>query len=245
MIRHAETERAHLLDEGRAIALLEAGVVGLLLADRRHRRVLVVVPRVDGERLVEAQQLREQALVERLGIAGRQIGAPGGAAEQRVAGEDAVGEHERDRVVGVTRRVDGAQPQTARDQRLPVVDPHVDVGRDARAVHDARYAEAVRELARCREVIRVRVRVDDVVDADTVSGEEGERAIDLRQLGIDHHPGAGVAARDQVRAAAAAADLFEDHASVYSAVAGRDTTGPDPCGGRHTTGAGPRAATSP
>jgi len=49
MIRHAEIEGAHLLDEGGAITLLEARIVGLLLADRRHRRVLVVVPRVDGE----------------------------------------------------------------------------------------------------------------------------------------------------------------------------------------------------
>ena len=224
MIRHAEIEGAHLLDEGGAIALLEARIVGLLLADRRHRRVLVVVPGVDGERLVELQQLPEQAVVERLGIAGRQIGPPGGAAEQRVARQHAVGEHERDRVLGVARRGDGAHPQAARDERLAVVDPHVDVGRDARAVHDARDAEPSRELARRREVIRVRVRVDDVVDADAGLADERERAIDLRQLGIDHHAGAGLAARDHVRAAAAGCGSPRRSCAGYSAVRRRDTT---------------------
>ena len=103
----------------------------------------------------------------------------------------------------MARGGDGAHPQATRDERLPVVDPYIDVGRDARAVHDAGYAEPSRELARRREVIRVRVRVDDVVDADTGFADEGECAIDLRKLGIDHHPGTGFAARDHIRAAAA------------------------------------------
>ena len=143
MVRHAEAEGVHLLHEGGAITLLQARILGLLLTDRRHRQVLVVVPRVDGERLVELQQLPEEALVERLGIAGRQIRTPGGAAQQRVARQDAVGEDERHRVVGVARGGDGAQPQATRDERLPVVDAYVDVGRDACAVHDRAGRRAV------------------------------------------------------------------------------------------------------
>ena len=68
--------------------------------------------------------------MQRLGIAGRQVRAPGGAAQQRVAREHAVGEHERDRVLGVPRRVDGADAQPPGDERLAVVDPHVDDGRE-------------------------------------------------------------------------------------------------------------------
>ena len=107
----------------------------------------------------------------------------------------------------MARGGDGAQPQATRDERLPVVHAYVDVRRDACPVHDPGDAEPSRELARRREVIRVRVRVDYVVKADTGLADEGERAIDLRELGIDHQPGAGLAARDHVRAAAAGADL--------------------------------------
>ena len=78
----------------------------------------------------------------------------------------------------MARSGDRAHPQVTRDERLSIVDPYIDVGRDARAVHDTGYAEPSRELARRREVIRVRVRVDDVSGLDLLDhfvyiGERG------------------------------------------------------------------------
>jgi hypothetical protein len=146
MVRHAEAEGAHLLDEGGALALLEPRVGRLLVTDRADRDVLVVVPGVDLERVVEQEQLVEEAVVERLGVAGREIGASRRAAQQRVARQDAVGEDERHRVLGVARGREGAQAQLAGDERLAVVEPDVDVGGDAGAVHDAWHAEPSGEL---------------------------------------------------------------------------------------------------
>jgi hypothetical protein len=94
VIRHPEAEGVHLVDERALLALLQARILGALLADRGHRHALVVVPGIDGDGVVEPEQLVEDAVVEVLGVAGRQIGAAGGEAQQRVTGEDAVGQHQ-------------------------------------------------------------------------------------------------------------------------------------------------------
>ena len=106
MLRHLQVECAHLLDEGGALATLEPRVLCLLLTECRHRRSLVVVRRVNRERVVEAEEFAEEAFVQRLGIAGGEIRPPRGTPQQSVPREHAVGQHEADRVVGVTRRVE-------------------------------------------------------------------------------------------------------------------------------------------
>ena len=115
-VGHLEVEGAHQLDELGALALLQARIVGDLLADRRvTARPCSRAPGRPASASVELQQLAEQAVVERLGIAGRQVGAAGAADQQRVAGEHAVGEHQAHRIVGVAGRVEHAQAQLADD----------------------------------------------------------------------------------------------------------------------------------
>ena len=154
--------------------------------------------------------------MERPGIATRQVGASGRQAQQRVAGQHAVREGETDRVVGVPWRVQHAKPELPGDQRLAVVDPHADVGRAAGAVHDGGHAEALRQLARGGEVVGVGVRVDQVVEAEPGPGRERQVAVDLAQLGVDEHGAARLGAPDQVRHAAAGADLLEEHGPGFS-----------------------------
>ena len=99
VVGHLDVEAAHQRDELGALVLLQARVARLLGADRRRRAILVVVRRIDLHRVGQLQQLAEQAVVERVGIAGRQVGAAGAADQQRVAGEHAIVEHEARRVV--------------------------------------------------------------------------------------------------------------------------------------------------
>src|SRR5205085_8090111 len=75
--------------------------------------------------------------------------------------------------------------------------------------------------------------VDDVVDADARLAEEREHAIDLRQLGIDDHAGAGVATGDDVRATAARPDLLEDHGRAIARSPGARLGGTPPGSGRY------------
>ena len=153
----------------------------------------------------------EKALVQCLRIAGREIRPPRATAQQGIPREHAIGQHEADRVVRVTRCVDDAQPEPPRDDRLAVVDAHVDVGREARAVHDTRHLEAPREVARGREMVGVGVRVDDVMEAQPRPGGEREVAIDLAQLRVDEHRTARLGAAHEIGEAAARAHLLEDH----------------------------------
>ena len=79
------------------------------------------------------------------------------------------------------------------------------------AVHDDGHAEPQPELGVRREVVGVRVRVDEIMDAQPVAGRAREVTVDLPQLGIDQHCRAGVGAADEIRLAPARGDLLEDH----------------------------------
>ena len=181
---------------------------------------LVVVGRVDRELGRQREQAAEEAVVQLLGVAGRQIGAPGGADEQRVAGQHAVGQHETDRVVGVPGGVQHPQAQLADDDALAVVDAQVDERRRALAVHDHRHAELPRQALAAGEVIGVGVGVEHVVDAQPLARRQRQVAFDLAALRVDHDAGAGVGAADQVRLAAVALAAAR-RASLLSLIAYR------------------------
>src|SRR5262249_55540256 len=72
VLGHGEIETAHELDERAALLLLQARVSGLLGADRRRGASFVVVRREDVRRVVETQELAEETLVQRLGVARRE-----------------------------------------------------------------------------------------------------------------------------------------------------------------------------
>ena len=78
-------------------------------------------------------------------------------------------------------------------------------------MHDGQRAEAVCQLASGREVIGVRVRVDDEANAQRVARRQRQVAVDLTDLGIDHRPGARVGTAQQVRLATTGGNPFEDH----------------------------------
>ena len=122
--RHRQVEALHHLHERGALALLQARIARDLGADGRVAAPLVVVRRVDEQRRVEREQAAEQAVVERLRVAARQVGAAGAADQQGVAGEDAVLADQAHRVGGVAGRVQHLQAQLAEDDRLAVVDAH-------------------------------------------------------------------------------------------------------------------------
>ena len=78
-------------------------------------------------------------------------------------------------------------------------------------MHHHRHVELARELLGGREMIRVRMGVDEIVDAQTILGGERHVAVDLAEFRVDQRRGASVLAADQVGAAAAGGDSFEYH----------------------------------
>ena len=70
---------------------------------------------------------------------------------------------------------------------------------------------SLREQAIGREMIGMRVRVDEVADAQAVACRQREVAVDLAHLGVDQRRGAARFAADEIGLATAGGDLFEDH----------------------------------
>jgi hypothetical protein len=84
-------------------------------------------------------------------------------------------------------------------------------GAGTRSVHHHRHASLPRELPGRREMVGVGVGVDQVADAQAVTGGERNIVVDLADFRIDQRRTAatGLAAADQVRLAAASGDLFD------------------------------------
>ena len=201
----------HHLDELRAVALLEARI-GLDLGRDGARALLFVVVR--GKHLelgVELQDPVEEAVVERLGIAGRQIGASRPADQERVAREEAIAREKAHRIARVARRVDRLHPDAADHEHVAVLQAQVRKGRRAVAEHHDGHAELPGDLVRRREMIGVRVRVDHVAKRQAAAREAAVVVIDLADLGIDQRGDARIGTADEIRLAAARCDLLEDH----------------------------------
>jgi hypothetical protein len=92
-------------------------------------------------------------------------------------------------------------PQLPEDNRFPVTQTHVDERSGARLMHHDGHIEAAGEFARSGEVVRVRVRIDHRMDAQTVARSKRQVPIDLAQLWIDQHGGATLGATDEIRPA--------------------------------------------
>src|SRR6185312_8460359 len=74
-----------------------------------------------------------------------------------------------------------------------------------------RHLQAAPEFGGGREVIRVRVGIEQVAHVQAIVRGETEVAVQLSDLRIDEHRGAGLLAPHQVRLAAAGRNVFEDH----------------------------------
>jgi hypothetical protein len=214
MRRHRQVELAHHVDESGAVALLQARVAGDLLADGRALPALVVVRREDSKAGVEFQKALEEAVVESLRIATRQVGAAGSTDQQGVAGEHAVLDLQAHRVAGVAGRVHHLQAQAPEHQHLTVADAHVHEGRGTRSVHHDRHGQLPCQLPGCREMVGVGVGVDQVTDAQAITRGERKVVVDLADFRIDQRCRAGVLAADKIGLAAASGDLFENHCLI-------------------------------
>ena len=197
--------------KARAVALLQARVLGELTCDRRLGAALVVVRRMHLERRVQPQDAAEQAVVERFRIAGRQIGAAGAAEQQRIAGEQVIFHLQTHRVARVARRVHHLQTQAADMNHVAVIEAHVDERRGTFAMHHHGHAELLRQLPCPGKVVGVRVRIDQVTDAQPVARGEAKIAVNLARLRIDHYGRACLAAAEQIGLTTAGSNLLEDH----------------------------------
>jgi hypothetical protein len=65
-------------------------------------------------------------------------------------------------------------------------------------MHHHRHTQLLCQRSRCREVIGVRVGVDQVVDAQPVARGERQVLVDAAQLGVDQRCSAGLLAADQI-----------------------------------------------
>jgi hypothetical protein len=192
---------------------------------------------------------REQALVEGpVDVRGpllrldRQIGAGDVADEQRVAAEEgpglaspgAVAEQERGVLRAMPWGVQGLDRDLAEDQ-LPAIGERlmreVDAGHLVNVDHGAR---GPRQAAVPRDVVRVGMGLENVLDADAVESAEAQVGVDV-PLRVDDGGDAGRAVADQVGGAAQVLvdDLAEQHRGRLSCrtcgFQRRPTTPSGPC----------------
>ena len=78
-------------------------------------------------------------------------------------------------------------------------------------MHDHRHIELARELLSCREMIRVRMGIDEIPDAQTIPCGQRDVAVDLAELRVDQRRSTGLLAADDIGPAAAGCHCFEYH----------------------------------
>ena len=117
----------------------------------------------------------------------------------------------------MTRRVQRLQPQLADDQHFAVVQPQVDKGRRAGAVHDHRHVQLARQLLGGREMVRMGMGVDQIADAQAIprgqradSGRSGSSSGSISAAAQD------LLAADQIGAAAPGSHCFQNHGNSVS-----------------------------
>jgi hypothetical protein len=74
------------------------------------------------------------------------------------------------------------------------------------------HTQAGKQSARCRKVIGMRVRVDDVLNAQIVSGGKRQVTADLAEFRIDPGSNASVAVPDEIGLTASRCDLLKQYA---------------------------------
>src|SRR5438477_333919 len=183
------------------------------------------VRRIDLDAVVERQEHAVETLpriLRRLGAT--EIGTPDRSHEQHVAGQHEprdvaareVGDQQADRVGGVAGRVGDLDANAADAQLVAVAHFAVLEGDAGGAVHEDRRARELGEIAIARDVVGVRVGLDDVADRETLLRGQAQVLVDPVAAGIDDEGAPGLAAADQVGEAPRlfVQDLLEDHRSA-------------------------------
>ena len=101
------------------------------------------------------------------------------------------------------------QPQPSDNQEFTALQAQVDEWGWTRAMHYHRDAKLARELLSCGEMIRMRMRIDEISDAQSALCSQSNVAVDLAKLRIDQHCGASLLATYEVRPAAADGHCFK------------------------------------
>ncbi len=171
----------------------------------------------------QAQQLLMQGaeyLARALGLLDREVGAGDVADEQAVAGEHrprlraagGVDQRERGVLRAVARGVQGADHQAAQLELPAVVEGLVLVVGARQAVDVDARARGGDQPAVPGDMVRVVVRLQDMLDGDAPVSRQLEVLVDL-EAGIDHRCDPGALISHQVRGASevVVGDLAEDH----------------------------------
>src|ERR1700683_2185593 len=78
-------------------------------------------------------------------------------------------------------------------------------------MHDHGHTQLASKLLTCREMIRVRMGVDEVAYAQPIFCNQRDVAVDLAELRVDQRRGAGLLAADDIGPAPPGSHCFEDH----------------------------------
>ncbi len=160
---------------------LQARIVALLLADGGHRVAFVVVRGKHQGLVGQPQQFAEQRFILRARVAVLEIGAPGAADQQRVAGKDAVAHQEAVGIVGVAGRVEHVHADAFDGELVAFGKPHRDdVGLGVLA-HDGDAMRAVAQRAQAGDVVGVQMRVDGLDQSEVEFADQLQIAVDLLQ----------------------------------------------------------------
>src|ERR1700722_16978258 len=81
-------------------------------------------------------------------------------------------------------------------------------------MHDHWHTQLTSELLTGREMIRVRMRVDEIAYAQPIFCSQRDVSVDLAELRVDQRRGAGLLAADEIGSAAAASYCFEYHCAI-------------------------------
>ena len=144
-----------------------------------------------------------------------EIGAPGAADQQRVAGEHAVAQHEAVGIVGVAGGVEHVEAQAFDLQLVAFGETHGD-DIDARPLaHHGDALGAVAQRAQPGNVVGVQMRVDRLDQPQVEFLHKLEVAIDLLQHRVDDQRLAAAAAGEQIAVGRrdAVEQLTKDHAA--------------------------------
>src|SRR4030088_2877793 len=153
----------------------------------------------------------EQTVMQRIRVPARQVGASRCTDQQRIAGEQSIPNAKAHGVMSVPRRMQYLQTMFADHQHLTVVQPQIHEWCRARAMHRNGYVEFPGKLLGGGKMVGVGMRINQVVDAQTVTRGQRDVAVNQADFWIDERCCATFGATNQVGLTASGSETFEYH----------------------------------
>ncbi len=177
---------------------LQARIVAPLFADGGDGVAFIIVRGKDHGLVGQPQQFSEQRFILRACIAILEIGAPGAADQQRVAGEYPIAHHETVGIVGMAGGVEHVHAHTFDGELVAFGKPHRHHVGFGILTHHRDAMCAVAQRTQARDVVGVQVCIDGLDQSQIELGDQLQVPIDLLQDRIDDQRLAAAAAREQV-----------------------------------------------